>query len=169
MRILRLLRVVHFIPALRNLLHTLLQSLPSLAAVVSLMALVFFIYGLLGVQLFYNVSHGEFINENVNFESLGVAMLTLLAAATGESWNGMMHDLMVRPNGTDWLVDLTGGVPRLPNCGLDPALGEADCGSWVAVPYFVSFELLQYDAFTSTTLFDCFKSTFAYFDVPCTN
>ena len=143
-RLLRLMKVVHAIPPLRNLLHTLVQSLPSLGAISSLMVLVFFVYGLLGVQLFYNVAHGEFINENVNFETLPVAMLTLLAAATGESWNGMMHDLMVRPGGVDWLTAATGGLPRLPACGLSPGIGEHDCGSWVAVPYFVSFQLVTF-------------------------
>ena len=143
-RLLRLLKVVQAIPALRSLLHTLVQSLPSLGAITCLMVLAFFIYGLLGVQLFYRVVRGEFINENVNFESLPVAMLSLLAACTGESWNGIMHDLMARPNGTDWLVHATGGVPRMPTCGLDPTIGDADCGSWIAVPYFVSFQLITF-------------------------
>merc|ERR1719424_2798458 len=51
---------------------------------------------------------------------------------------------MARPNGTDWLVYATGGVPRMPTCGLDPTIGDADCGSWIAVPYFVSFQLITF-------------------------
>lgn len=86
--------------------------------------------------------HGEFLNDQYNFGSLGTAMLTLLAAATGESWNGIMHDLMVRPNGTDWLTRATGSPPRLPTCALDVAVGTADCGTWLAVPYFISFQLV---------------------------
>lgn len=141
-RLLRLVRVVQAIPPLRNLLHTLVQSLPSLGAVVSLMVLVFFVYALLGVQLFHKVIHGEFINENVNFESFPIAMLTLLIASTGESWNGMMHDLMVQPEGVDWLAAWTGGAPRLPVCAMDPQVGVDDCGTWGAVPYFVTFQLI---------------------------
>ena len=92
MRLLRLLRAVHTIEQLREILYTLLKALPSLGAIVSLMLLAFFIYGLLGVQIFHQVIHGEFINEDVNFESLPRAMLTLLACATGESWNGVMQE-----------------------------------------------------------------------------
>ena len=102
-----------------------------------------FIYALLGVQLFYSVAHGEFVNSDYNFETVPQAMITLLSSATGESWNGIMHDLAVRPNGTDWLVSSTGGVPRLTSCGLGPS-GAADCGSWVAYPYFISFQLIVF-------------------------
>ena len=51
-----------------------------------------------------------------------------------------MHDLM-KTEWRDWLVQMTGGIPRSQR-GLDPSIGENDCGSWLAVPYFVSFELL---------------------------
>lgn len=53
----------------------------------------------------------------------------------------MMHDLMVRPDGSDWLTIATGNAPRKAVCGLGPE-GDADCGSWVAVPFFITFELL---------------------------
>lgn len=142
LRLLRLIRTVQAIPQLRKILLTLVAALPSLAAVVGLMVLVIFIYGLLGLQLFHQVAHGEYLTDDRNFESLPLAMLTLLSSATGESWNGIMHDLMIAPNGTDWLVSATGNAPRRPVCALSP--GVDDCGSWLAVPYFVSYMIVTF-------------------------
>ena len=66
--------------------------------------------------------------------------VTGLAAKDGFAWARFVWP----PNGTDWLTAATGGVPRLPACGLTAELGESDCGSWVAVPYFVCFQLVTF-------------------------
>ena len=47
----------------------------------------------------------------------------MFRAATGESWNGLMHDCMLQPN-----------APHGPQCSEE----AGDCGSWVAIPFFVS-------------------------------
>jgi len=143
-RLLRLVRVVQSIDALRSLMLTLVGALPSLGSVISLMFLFLFIYALLGVQLFHDVVHGEYLNDDYNFKSVPSAMITLLSSATGESWNGIMHDLAVEPNGTDWVVRATGGVPRMPVCGLTDEMGTNDCGSWIAYPFFITFELIMF-------------------------
>ena len=49
--------------------------------------------------------------------------MTMFRSATGESWNGIMHDTMV----TD-------------GDGCSDAAG--DCGSYVAVPFFVAYTVI---------------------------
>ena len=113
-----------YVGSLRVLLHSLVKSLPSLMSVGSLMLLLLFIYAVLGVQLFYSVRFNEMLNEDANFTNLGKALITLFRCATGESWNGIMHDLQVRPQGCDWLCELTGAAPRPALCSDD----DSDCG-----------------------------------------
>ena len=67
-------------------------------------------------------------------------MITLFRCTTGESWNGIMHDLQVRPHGKDWLSDLTGSAPKPTLCADD----GGDCGSFSAVPFFFTFTVLSY-------------------------
>ena len=141
-RLARLVRVIKNIAALRALLTSLIKSLPSLMSVGSLMFLLLFIYAVLGVQMFHGVALNPdgLLTDDANFRSLPEALLTLFRASTGESWNGVMHDLQCQPHGMDWSAQLLGSPPRLPRCMAD----GSDCGSFVAVPYFVTFTLLSF-------------------------
>jgi hypothetical protein len=120
-RVARVLRVIRSGSALRVLLHTLVQSLPSLSNVVVLLALLLFIFAVLGTHLFCKVRGGEYIDRYANFSSLPIALLTLFRCATGESWNGIMHDLM----------DGVGCAER----------NGPGCASWAAVPFFTTYTL----------------------------
>ena len=68
-------------------------SLPSLINVGSLLLLLYFIYGVVGTELFSDVEFGDFLNEHANFKTFYISLLTLFRCSTGESWNGVMHDL----------------------------------------------------------------------------
>ena len=103
----------------------LIMSLPALANILSIFLIVLLVYSLLGMQLFANVRHGEFINEDANFCTFSVACITMFRCATGEDWNGLMHDAM--PN-----------APQARLCSEE----AGDCGSYMAVPFFVSYVLL---------------------------
>jgi hypothetical protein len=154
LRLLRLIRVIQSISALRLLLASLLKSLPSLASVGSLLVLLLFVYAVLGVQFFYNVKYGEFLNRSANFRHVPIAMLTLFRSATGESWNGIMHDLQTREGGVSWDTMLTGNPPRAPpgwpDCATQPggcaycSYADGNCGNWYAIPYLLSFSLFSY-------------------------
>lgn len=124
----RLIRVVKNIKSLQVLFISLVKSLPSLASVGSLMLLLIFMYAVLGVQLFHGVSRGDFLTGDANFETLPNALITLFRCSTGESWNGVMHDLQSRPDGSSWLADLTGSAPSPTTCSPD---GKG-CGGWCA-------------------------------------
>ena len=86
----------------------------------AVVAILQFTYAVLGMELFAGVKWGAYLNADANFCSFWRAMLTMFRCATGEDWNGIMHDLMI-------------SQAR----GCDP--DRHDCGSWFAVPYFVSY------------------------------
>ncbi len=123
-RILRILRLIgdRHLGRTRELLHTLMLSVPALLNVASVLILVMSIYAVLGMQLFPFVKHGERLNEYANFESFGGAMLLLFQVLTGDEWSIILHDATVDPNH-----------------GCDPDAEPTDCGSDLAIPYFVSF------------------------------
>ena len=123
-RILRTLRVIRTARSLRLLLSMLVLSLPALSNILGIFMIILFMYSLLAMQLFGEVAHGPFISNDANFCSYPVATLTLFRCSTGEAWNGLMHDSMV--------------TPEFGGCSLE----DGNCGSWLAVPFFVSFVLL---------------------------
>ena len=96
-RIGRLLRLIRGFKPMLKMIDTLATSLPALVNVLGLLSLLLFIYAIAGVSLFHNVSpQGAFyLGGVVGFKSFPEALLTLFRCVTGESWNGIMHDLMI--------------------------------------------------------------------------
>ena len=93
-RVSRLLRMVKTSEGLRTLLKTLFMSLGNIINTAGLLSLILFTFSVAGMSLFGPIKQTRdgFINKNVNFGSFYDAMLTLWRAATGESWNGIMHE-----------------------------------------------------------------------------
>ncbi|KAE9357160.1 hypothetical protein PF008_g3287 [Phytophthora fragariae] len=100
-RVLRLVRLIQTAPSLRQLVNTLLFTLPSLINIGGFLLLVFFIYAAVGVQLFAKVKLGDLVTPFANFQSISVAMITLIRCATGERWNDLMHELAETDNCVD--------------------------------------------------------------------
>ena len=143
---------------LRTLLQTLLFSLPALVNVGSVLFLFMFIFAIMGMSLFGNTRHGEFLNRHSNFDSFPSALLLLIRITTGESWNGIMRDCMVNTQcvqvvhtftNTEGEV-LSGSYDTWYNPGasvLDGAPAGAirdHCGPWsyITVTYFMLFMVL---------------------------
>eukprot|EP00803_Ostreobium_quekettii_P004182 evm.model.scf_87.7 EVM.evm.TU.scf_87.7 scf_87:110745-119200(-) len=119
LRVFRVARIFRLIPkakGLRTLFQTLVYSLPALVNVGSVLFLFFFIFAIMGMNLFGMVRHGEFLNRHTNFESFPQALLVLFRMATGESWNGIMHDCMHHTEcievTEDWADPVSGAVFR---------------------------------------------------------
>ena len=91
-RVSRLLRMVKTSEGLRSLLKTLYLSLGNILSTASLLTLILFTFTVAGMSLFGTIEEGEIIDNNVNFKSFYMSMMTLWRACTGESWNGIMHD-----------------------------------------------------------------------------
>ena len=123
-RILRILRLLKGAKDLRNLIVTVVLSIPALANVACILALVIFVYGVLGVQLFTFLAHGDVIDDERNFHSIGPAMLLLFQCLTGDGWSTYMGDAGV--------TEASG------NCSEE----EGNCGSAAAIPFFISFQLV---------------------------
>ena len=113
-RVFRVARIFRLIPkakGLKKLFQTLLYSLPALANVGSVLFLFFFIFAVLGMNLFGKVRvTGNFLNRYANFETFGYSMLTLFRMATGEAWNGIMHDCMITKQCVYYQDPTTGDV-----------------------------------------------------------
>jgi hypothetical protein len=98
LRIARMVRLIKHNKPLLNLFVALFTSLPSLGNVGSILMLCLYVFAVMGMNLFADVTPAnyddlEFISDRNNFGSFGYSMLTLFRTATGESWNGLMHDL----------------------------------------------------------------------------
>mmetsp|Transcript_19618 Transcript_19618/g.30229 ORF Transcript_19618/g.30229 Transcript_19618/m.30229 type:complete len:397 (+) Transcript_19618:3926-5116(+) len=93
-RVSRLLRMVKTSEGLRTLLKTLFMSLSNIINTAALLTLILFTFGVAGMSLFGQIPQDdtEFLDHNVNFKSFYLSMMTLWRAATGESWNGIMHE-----------------------------------------------------------------------------
>ena len=127
-RIMRILRLLRHAKSLRDLIVTMILSFPSLFNVGSILALITFMYAVLGRQLFTFLAHGGpsgsvngGINGDRNFETFGSSFLLLFQCLTGDGWSAMMADAM---------LDEASGI-----CTEE----AGDCGSYLAIPYFVSF------------------------------
>ncbi|KAL4169649.1 hypothetical protein KRP22_010567 [Phytophthora ramorum] len=138
-RVLRLIRLIQTAPSLRQLVNTLLFTLPSLINIGCFLLLVFFIYAAVGVQLFAKVKLGDLVTPEANFQSISVAMVTLVRCATGERWNDLMHELASTDNcvgDPEYDPDVCGFATFE---GCKPLDG---CGSPIAFLYFCSFTML---------------------------
>ena len=101
-RVLRILRLAMRLDGIKRLLQTLLFALPALMNVLGLLVLVIFIFSILGMNFFGNNpystisdhAHYGLYNEHASFRYFHIAFFTLFRMSTGESWNGIMHDVM---------------------------------------------------------------------------
>lgn len=91
-RVARLLRMVKSSKGLKNLLKALWLSLKSIVNVGMILFLIFFTFSVAGMDLFGDIKSGNFINGDANFSTFYLAIITLFRCATGEDWNGVMHD-----------------------------------------------------------------------------
>merc|ERR1719453_1623512 len=124
-RVLRILRLIKNLKGLRDLVMTLVFAFPGLINVGALLGLVIFMYAVLGMNLFTFVAYGDDLNEVRNFESFGNAFLLLFQCLTGDGWSAIMDDAM---------IDEERGCDPHPEDG-----SPSDCGSPLALPYFISF------------------------------
>jgi len=71
---------------IRRMFGAFLGTLTELVNVASLLFLLLFMYAVLGMNLFANVKLQDNLNENANFQSVGLSLLTLFSVSTGENW-----------------------------------------------------------------------------------
>jgi hypothetical protein len=68
------------------------MSLNNILNTGMLLFLVFFTFSVAGMDLFGNIDYANNVSTQANFRTFYKSILTLFRAATGENWNGIMHD-----------------------------------------------------------------------------
>lgn len=90
-RVGRLLKLFRYLEQLNLIFMTLTMTFPVMTNVGSLLFLFFYIYSVLGMFLFAQIRPNYPMNNNLNFQSIGNSMLTMIRAFTGENWQEVMH------------------------------------------------------------------------------
>jgi len=96
LRILRLgrfFKIVKSVRGLRAIFNTLVLSLPSIVNVGSLLCLMLFMFAVLGMNLFNGVDQvpGSGIDANMNFETFGNSLITIVTVFTGATVYGAVE------------------------------------------------------------------------------
>lgn len=98
------------------------------------MFLLLFIYAALGINVFSQVQHQDYITSKNNFESIGTAIIYLFRCSTGEDWNKIMHELAINSEGCiddqDYDTYMRNNMTNL------------GCGSSFSYFYFLSFTII---------------------------
>ncbi|CUG91984.1 voltage-gated calcium channel protein, putative [Bodo saltans] len=94
-RALRLLTVLRRMSGVRLILDTFYHAIPEFTNVGVLLLAIYFIGAVIGVQLFSDAPQDPagFVTENLNFEDVPHAMVTLYVLMTGESWAEVTDDI----------------------------------------------------------------------------
>jgi len=98
-------------------------------------------FDLVGNDFYYtngNSNDGDFINRHANFRNLGFSILTLFRCATGESFNGIMHDMMDSSWGTNALRCCPSCAPVVDD------FADSSCGSTtISIIIMMSFTMVM--------------------------
>jgi hypothetical protein len=133
-RVARMVRLVRNVTGLLNLFKTLIFSIPALKNVAIIMILFMFIFSCFAMNTFGNVKHGELLTGDANFETFFLAFNTMWRLSSGESYNGLMHDINIK-------------MPYCnPNIGGTVNPTESNCGNefWSFLIMQISFTVLNY-------------------------
>lgn len=91
LRLLRIFKITAYWSELRNLVISLLNSMRSIISLLFLLFLFIMIFAMLGMQLFGGQFNFEDGTPASNFNTFGVALLTVFQILTGEDWNEVMY------------------------------------------------------------------------------
>ena len=174
-RVARMVRLVRKITGLLNLFKTLIFSLPALKNVAIIMVLFMFIFSCFAMNTFGNVKYGELLNVDANFQTFFLSFNTMWRLTSGESYNGIMHDLTVK---LPYCNPSQGGVvdPQSTNCGNEGwayaiILSSFTMLNYVLVNLFIAIILDNFgdqcsmsDAEVTAEILDEFDETWAKFD-----
>ena len=99
LRVGRVLKLLRSIKSLRKILNLFFNSIPGVFNVLILYFITVFVYGIIGMNLFYNLKYQSIIDENWNFKNFINSVLTLIRATSGGGWNTIMHESTIERDG----------------------------------------------------------------------
>lgn len=91
-RLMPLFRLVQYLKGVYKIFKTLSMAFSLLFHLFFLLLLTYFIYSIIGCFFFKNVIEGKSINENVNFQNIFYAMITLFKCTTADDWATLILD-----------------------------------------------------------------------------
>ncbi|XP_055309467.1 voltage-dependent calcium channel type A subunit alpha-1-like isoform X3 [Sitodiplosis mosellana] len=91
LRLLRIFKITAYWKELRNLVISLMNSMQSIISLLFLLFLFIMIFAMLGMQLFGGQFNFEEGTPSSNFNTFGIALLTVFQILTGEDWNEVMY------------------------------------------------------------------------------
>jgi len=136
LRVGRVLKLLRSIKSLRKILNLFFNSIPGVFNVLILYFIMIFIYGIIGMNLFYDLKYQNIINENWNFKNFINSIITLIRATSGGGWNTIMHESTIERDGINdckYKSEMTLEELYKENIG---------CGSFLGFPFFISFIIL---------------------------
>eukprot|EP00756_Hemistasia_phaeocysticola_P021955 Hpha_TRINITY_DN15803_c5_g1::TRINITY_DN15803_c5_g1_i1::g.189890::m.189890/K04852/CACNA1E; voltage-dependent calcium channel R type alpha-1E len=97
LRVFRVLRLFRMLTGLNKMFTALLYALPPLMNIGILLACIFFIFGVIGVEVYAELSLelNPVFNRNLNFRNLGEAAHTLFQISTAEYWTEALRGSLV--------------------------------------------------------------------------
>eukprot|EP01052_Picozoa_sp_SAG31_P005931 SAG31_NODE_268_length_18767_cov_4.644900_7_plen_1271_part_00 len=95
LRVMRILMVLKNARTLRSLFATMVLSLPPAANLTALLCLVFFVFAVVGMQLYGNMPHGQYVNANDNFDNVINAMCLLFQISTGQDFMNLTFEMEI--------------------------------------------------------------------------
>jgi hypothetical protein len=115
---------------------TFLESVGEILNIGSLLFLFLFMFVILAMNLFATIKLQTYLNEDVNFQSFGVAFLSLFRASTGEDWTNLMADLS-RQHHINFHCEATQTYQQMQIDGIQ------GCGSPFTHVFFTVFQVLM--------------------------
>lgn len=132
LRLSRLLKIVRAIPSLNMIIHGLVGGLGAVVNILILCLIVFYLYGFIGMMLYKE-------SDPQHFNSVFVAMMTMLRMATLEDWTDVMYiNLYGCVN-----YGLDQSTPLLKHACNEKLGGGGNWNFWMAILYFSSFTLVS--------------------------
>ena len=123
LRLLRFTRIFRRVPQLRMIIISLIQSIKPIGFVGIILVMTVYIYGVVGTTVFSK-------NDPVHFGSLGIAMVSLVRAATFDDWSYLMYIQMYGCNNS--------GYDRMPEKCKSPSSMPK-----FSIFYFISFVIIS--------------------------
>lgn len=96
--LIRIFKIINNYNQFKIIIGSLQIIFPAVANVGCLILLIIFLFAVIGTNMFSNIIYQENLNENMNFNYFGFAVLCLIRCMTGEKWNFIMDELAIDSN-----------------------------------------------------------------------
>ena len=93
--LIRIFRIINSFYQYKILIGSLKIIFPAVANVGCLILLIIFMFAVIGMNMFSNVIYQAYLNENMNFNYFGLAVICLIRCMNGEKWNFIMDELAI--------------------------------------------------------------------------